>query len=245
IDPTTITSKPNISDFSFEEQAQYHSFERNENGSRSEKSGVEYQFNSKRIAGLNTRFTINGAWLKTSNSNVQPVLEAIPQNVVTDGKVRQYIALYKNGTTGGTYESLNNNVTADSFLPQLGLNLSLTVQNIWYKSSKRLFRDDLPIGYYDVEQNYHVYTEADRNDPNLRYFDLKNDPFLYNNFTSPIDLLVNIKATKVIKEKLRIAMFVNRLFIYKPNYTQYGVYNIRRNNPSDNPYFGMEINIKI
>jgi len=245
IDPTAITSKPDITDFSYEDQAEYHSYTKNENGSSTEKSGIEYQFSSKRIPGLNTRFTINGAWFKTSNRNIQPVFEAISQNVVTDGKVRQYIALYKNGNTGGTYESLNTNVTADSYLPTLGINLSLSVQNVWYKSSQRLFRDDLPIGYYDIEQNYHAYTEADRNDPNLRYFDLKNDPFLYNKFTAPIDLLVNFKATKVIKDKIRIAMFVNRLFIYKPNYTQYGVYNIRRNDPSDNPYFGMEINIKI
>jgi hypothetical protein len=245
VDPSTITAKPSIEDFTGENQAQYHSYTKNENGSLTEKNGIEYQFTSRRIKGINTRFTINGAWLKINNRNIQPVYSVIDQNLVTDGKVRQYIASYRNGSSGGTYESFNTNLTADSYLPKLGFNLSVSVQSLWYNSSQRLFRDDLPIGYYDIDQNYHEYKEADRYDPILRNFDFKTDPYTYYKFTQPIDLLVNVKATKVIKEKIRIAMFVNRLFIYKPNYTQHGHYFIRRNNAEDNPYFGMELNIKI
>lgn len=245
VDPATLTNKPSIEDFTYVDQSEYHSYTKNENGSLTEKSGIEYQFSSKRIRGINTRFTINGAWLKIFNKNTQPVYSVISPNLVTDGKVRQFVALYENGTNGGEYEAFNTNLTADSYLPKLGFNFSVSFQSSWYNSTQRLFRDDLPIGYYDIDQNYHTYTEADRNDPILRSFDLKTDPYLYYKFTEPIDLLVNVKATKVIKDKIRIAMFVNRLFIYKPNYTQYGNSFIRRNNAADNPYFGMEINIKI
>lgn len=245
VDPDAISSKPNIQDFEYLDQAEYHTYSQNQNGSITEKQGIEYNFSSKRVPGINTRFTLNGAWFKTSNRNVMPVGEVISSNVVTDGKVRQYYAVYKNGNTGGSYESFNTNLIADSYLPKLGMNLSFSVQSMWFNSTQQLFRDNLPIGYYDIDQNYHIYTEADQADPVLRNFDKKRDPYIYNKFTKPIDLLVNVKATKVIKEKIRIAMFVNRLFIYKPNYTEYGNLFIRENQAQDTPYFGMEINIKI
>jgi len=56
-------------------------------------------------------------------------------------------------------------------------------------------------------------------------------------------LQANFKATKSIKDKIMIAMFVNQLFIYRPDYTQYGFRYYRQNNHV--PYFGMELNIKI
>lgn len=245
VDPNTLTAKPSIEDFSYVDQAEFHAYNQNSNGSITEKTGLEYNFSSKRIQGINTRFTVNGAWLKTFNANNQPTAEVISPLEITDGKVRQYVGVYANGNTGGHYESFNTNLTADSFLPKLGLNLSMTVQSFWYKSNQRLFRDNLPIGYYDISQTYHQYTEADRTDPVLRLFDRKIDPYLYNEFKEPIDLLVNFKATKVIKNRVRVAMFVNRLFIYKPDYTQYGNQFIRRNRAEDSPYFGMEVNIKI
>lgn len=245
VDPNTLTARPQITDFEYLDQAEYHAYSQTQNGSLTEKSGLEYNFSSKRLPGINTRFTINGAWYKTSNRNIQPELEVISPNIVADGKVRQYIAAYQNGSTGGDYESFNTNLTADSYLPKLGMNLSMTLQSFWFTSSQTLFRDNLPIGYYDIQQNYFPYTEADRNDPVLRNFDRDRDPYTYYKFTRPIDLAVNLKATKLIKEKIRVAMFVNRLLIYKPNYTEYGNLYIRKNQPEDSPYFGMEINIKI
>lgn len=245
VDPNTLTAKPSIEDFTYVDQAEFHSYTQNSNGSITEKQGLEYNFSSKRIQGINTRFTVNGAWFRTFNANNQPVMEVISPLEITDGKVRQYVGVYANGNTGGHYESFNTNLTADSFLPKLGMNLSMSVQSFWYKSKQSLFRDNLPIGYLDIDQNYHNYTEADRNDPILRLLDRKVDPYLYNEFKEPIDLLVNFKATKVIKNRIRVAMFVNRLFIYKPDYSQYGNQFIRRNRAEDNPYFGMEVNIKI
>lgn len=245
VDPNTLTAKPSIEDFTYVDQAEFHSYTQNSNGSITEKQGVEYNFSSKRIQGINTRFTVNGAWFRTYNANNQAVMEVISPLEITDGKVRQYVGVYANGNTGGHYESFNTNLTADSFLPKLGMNLSMSVQSFWFKSKQSLFRDNLPIGYLDIDQNYHNYTEADRNDPILRLLDRKVDPYLYNEFKEPIDLLVNFKATKVIKNRIRVAMFVNRLFIYKPDYSQYGNQFIRRNRVEDSPYFGMEVNIKI
>ncbi len=246
VDPATLTAKPSITDFAYRDQAEYLTTTRMTNGSRTEKQGIEYQFSSKRISGINTRFTVNGAWFLTKHRNEMPVAEVMSANVITeDNKVRQYYALYANGNTGGRYESFNTNLTADSFLPKLGLNLSLTLQSMWFDADKTLYRDNLPIGYYDIEGIYHVYTAADQQDPILRNFDRKIDPYIYNNFREPIDLRVNLKATKVIKERIRVSMFVNKLFVYAPNYYQYGNLFLRENSAQHTPYFGMEVNIKI
>lgn len=242
VDPNTVNHKPDISEFTGTAQAQYETYQRYDNATSTKKEGIEYQFTSRRISGLNTRFTLNGAWFNTINSNSKPLAETISNSVVTDGKIRQYYAIY-NDTEGYFREVFNSNLTIDSYLPKLGLNLMLSVQNIWFKKSKTLVKSDLPFGYYDIDQEYHPYTEADRTDPILRNFDKKSDPILYRMNTVPIDLQVNFKATKHIKDKLRLAMFVNRLWTYTPTYEQYGIITQRRNFTS--PYFGMELNLTL
>ncbi|WP_400263421.1 carboxypeptidase-like regulatory domain-containing protein [Sphingobacterium sp. SG20118] len=242
IDPNTLDHKPDISEFTGTAQAQYETYQRYDNATSTNKEGVEYQFTSRRISGLNTRFTINGAWFRTINSNSLPIAENISSAAITEGKIKQYYAIYTN-TEGFLREAFNSNLIIDSYLPKLGLNLMLSAQNIWFKKSKTLEKSDLPVGYYDIDQQYHTYTEADRTDAALRYFDKKEDPIIYRMNTVPIDLQINFKATKHIKDKLRIAMFVNRLWTYTPTYKQYGVIIQRKNFTS--PYFGMELNLTL
>ena len=244
VDPDQISAQPSIADFSYEDQGEYHSFSQFNNGRTINKQGVEYQFSSKRIPGINTRITVGGAWFKTFSRNSEPVFSTL-SNVVTDGKLRQYLAVYADENTGGEDQSFNTNLLVDSYLPKLGLNLSVGLQSLWFNSSQRLYREDLPIGYYNIDGQYFTYQQEDRNDPDLRNFDLKQDPFLFRKYTRPIDLLMNIKATKNIKDKIKVAMFVNRLFVYKPDYVQYGIKYYRNNLAQDAPYFGMEINIRI
>ena len=244
VDPAGITTRPSIADFDYEDQAEYHSFSQFRNGSTMDKQGVEYQFSSKRIPGINTRFTVGGAWFKSFTRNSEPVFSTL-NTTVTDGKLRQFLAVYADQSTGGENQSLNTNLLVDSYLPKLGLNISVGLQSLWFNSNQRLYRTDLPIGYYTIDGRYFSYQEADRYDPNLRHFDLKLDPALFRKHTQPIDLLMNIKATKNIKDKIKVAMFVNRLFVYKPNYVLYGYKYYRNNEAQDAPYFGMEINIRI
>mgnify|MGYP000538256100 FL=1 len=53
---------------------------------------------------------------------------------------------------------------------------------------------------------------------------------------------VNFKATKkLLDDKLTIALFVNKLLDYNPDYVRNN-YTIRRH---VTPYFGLEMNVKI
>jgi len=242
VDPNTLTSKPSISDFKYTDEKEFRVYSQNANGSIVDKRGLEYQFSSQRIKGINTRFTLNGAWFRQELKDAQSLARMISQLIVTNGKVRQYVGIYDD-LDGSLQEMFNTNIMADSYLPKLGLKLSISIQNIWFSSRQQLPRNSLPTGYYTIDNQLHPYLPSDVNDVNLRHLDQKLDDVLFLRYTEPINLQANFKATKSIKDKIMIAMFVNQLFIYRPDYTQYGFRYYRQNNHV--PYFGMELNIKI
>lgn len=242
VDPDNITGRPELEDFTFEEAHEYHSYQQTTNGSTSDKEGIEYQFTSPRLPGINTRFTLNGAWFKTLSYNTQPLASVLSSSVVTDGKIRQYVGIYED-VEGFDRRQFNTNFMADTYLPVLGLKFATSVQTVWWSSSRTLPKSDLPIGYYDIDEQFHLYSEADRYDPTLRYFDKKTDPITFRKRRKAIDLRVNIKATKSIKDKMRIAMFINRLLVYTPSYVDNGTTFYRQN--LSTPYFGMELNVTL
>ena len=60
--------------------------------------------------------------------------------------------------------------------------------------------------------------------------------------TIPIEANINFKATKKIwQDKIALALFVNKLISYQPDYIMMGN-KIRR---QSSPYFGIEINFKL
>lgn len=242
VDPNQIDAKPELTDFDYEEVGEYYTYSRTTNGSVSDKEGLEYQFTSARIKGVNTRFTVNGAWFKTRSYNGQPLPAVIASDVITDGRIREYVALYQD-VEGFDRRQFNTNLMADTYLPRLGLNFAAAVQTVWWSSSRTLPRSDLPIGYYDIDEQFHAYTEADRTHPVLRHFDKKTDPISYRTWREAIDLRMNLKATKRIKDKIRVAMFINRLLVYTPDYVEHGTSFYRQE--FSTPYFGMELNVTL
>ncbi len=242
VDPNSITERPEIKDFEFKKREQYDAVTYTANGSMSDKQGIEYQYSSRRIPGINTRFTVNGAWFKTLSYNSQPLLETIPSEVVTDDQIKQYYAEYKD-VEGRNHGAFNTNLMMDSYLPRLGLSFAISAQSLWRTYSQTLPKDDVPIRYWDIDGNSFGYSQQDRTDPILRYFDKKTSEEAYRKYAKPIDLQVNIKATKSIKDKLKVAMFVNGLLTYAPDYTQWGIKYRRRNDIG--PYFGMELNLTL
>ncbi|MGO1245607.1 MAG: TonB-dependent receptor [Sphingobacterium sp.] len=242
VDPSSLTQKPDITDFEYNERKQYDANSYTSNGSMTDKEGIEYQFTSKRLKGINTRFTVDGAWFKTLSYNSQPLLELISSDVVTNNQIKQYYAEYADvdGVHKGTF---NTNVMIDTYLPRLGLSFAISAQSLWRTSSQTLPKDNTPIRYWDINGNSYNYTEQDRTDPVLRYFDKNTSEAVYRKYVEPIDLQVNLKATKSIKKKLKVAMFVNGLITYLPDYEEWGIRYRRRNNIG--PYFGMELNLTI
>ncbi len=78
-------------------------------------------------------------------------------------------------------------------------------------------------------------------DSELQYLIRHYNPTLYDTYTIPTAMYVNLKATKTIGKWLRVALFVNRIIDYLPDYRSNGL-TVRRSSDS---YFGMELNFTL
>ena len=85
-------------------------------------------------------------------------------------------------------------------------------------------------------------TEADKNDPTLRFLVQEFSSSFFKTTKQPLQIGIDLKATKEITGELRMSFYVNRLMFCSPLY--YSNLNtplkIRRT-----PYFGIEIEIKL
>lgn len=212
------------------------------NGSTTRKEGVEFTLQSRRIKLLHTRFTVNGAWLRTTNCNSQPLW--YKPGIMIDGKEIPYIGLYDD-IDGSVYQSFNTNFMFDTDLPTLGLRFSMAMQCMWFTSRRTIFRDGRPIAYIGADDDIsspRPYTDDCLNDPALRQLIRHYSSGAFDEYRVPAEASFNVKATKSFwANRINVAIYVNRLFNIAPDYLSNGV-TVRR---FSSPYFGMEIYLKI
>lgn len=239
-DPYAADRAPTIDELPYVEEVRQRAETQTTNGSRTLKHGIEYTIRTRRFPVVNTAITINGAWLRTTLDNSQPLW--YKPSVIVGGKELQYVGLYDD-TDGSRYESFNTNIMFDTYVPELKLNFSIAMQNVWFTSSQRHRLSGIPTHYLDPDGVLHKFdAAAAADDPQLQNlirnyasaaFDLHRIPFASN---------INFKATKkLMHDRIDIALYVNRLLSIQSEYQRYGQ-TIRRH---ASPYFGMEINFKL
>ena len=216
------------------------------NGSRIYKQGVEWQYQSQRIKAICTRFTLNGAWLRTEYTNSGQMFSTEQDPGVVNGVTvfDHYIGLY-DWKEGSVRESLNSNLVADVYIQKIGLTVSATFEATFYTTSRTLQRDGKPIAYMSSKDGQmHVYDEAAASDPVL-----KTLTFVFKNAIRehvPFAGFLNLRVQKSITKYANIALYVNRLLDVLPDYRVSGAdggqITIHR---SASPYFGMEVNLTI
>jgi hypothetical protein len=239
IDANTITGAPDVSTLPYTALNELRSYTMTTNGSRTYKQGIEYTLSTKRFPVINTRLTINGAWFKTEYRNSQPIME-MPSKVI-GGETLQYAGIYKDDD-GYIREMVNTNFTFDTDIPKLKLGFSLSAQCLWMTASQNMGKENIPTQYMDRYGVIRDYTEEDKTDTYLQYLVRTYNSSLYDRQTVPFCMNVNLKATKkLMGDKLTIALFVNKLLDYNPDYVRNN-YTIRR---QVTPYFGLEMNVKI
>ena len=218
------------------------------NGSHIHKQGIEWQYQSPRIPVICTRFTINGAWLRTTYSNSEQMFSTEKTPGIVNGVNVQdhYIGLY-NWTEGYIRESLNSNLVADVYIPKIGLVVSATLETTIFTASKTLEKNGTPVSYITSSDGLlHPYDALAAQDPVLKtlIFDYNLGQFVRR--TVPFEGYLNLRVQKDITRFASIALYVNRLLDILPDYTVSGVDGnsvvIHR---SASPYFGMEINLHI
>lgn len=238
-DPSATGHAPTIGELPYTTLSYLATRNKVTNGSSTRKEGIEYTFRTRRFKGIHTRLTVNGAYFRTVNRNSQALW--YKPSVMVNNKELQYVGLYDDND-GMDYRSFNTNFLFDTDIQRLNLNFSVGIQNVWFTRRRVLWRDGRPEYYMDIDMNVHPYTDESARDP---YLTQLIRPYTETNFVwldIPVSTTVNLKATKSFwKNRVGIAVYVNRLISIEPDYKRYGL-TIRR---YSSPYFGMELNLKL
>lgn len=218
------------------------------NGSRIYKQGVEWQYQSPRIPAICTRFTFNGAWLRTIYSNSERMFSTEKSPGVVNGVNVQdhYIGLY-NWMEGYIRESLNTNLVADVYIPKIGLTVSATLEATVYTASQTMEKNGRPEAYIASSDGLlHAYDATAEQDPILKTLIFDYNTGLFERRVVPFEGYLNLRVQKTITKFATIALYVNRLLDVLPDYKvsgpDGGQVTIHR---TASPYFGMEINLNI
>lgn len=242
IDAGNLTARPSLDNLPYAEKKVLGMYSMTTNGSKLVKEGIEWQIATKRFECLKTRLTVNGAWFKTTYTNSQPMFRANTTAVVGGTAVNDLYVGYYDSRTGSIREQLNTNFMADTYIPKLALSFSLTAECMWYTSSKSIRENGVPLKYMDNNGNVFDYTEESRQDMYLQWLVNKYNASAWLKQTVPFYMFLNLKVTKDFGKWMKLALFVNRMIDYMPDYTTNSGQKVRR---TSKPYFGMEINLNI
>lgn len=211
-----------------------------ENGSNTFKEGIEFGYSSPRFESINTRFTLNGAWFKTTYSNSAPILHR--PGVSVNGQDYMYAGIYADDN-GYRKSSLVYNLIVDTYLPSLDMNISASLQGDIFRRDLNLNRVAEPFAYIGIDNVVHPYTDESAKDPMLQHLIRPVSKTDGMEERKPFTFNANFKISKRIYKSVKASMFVNRLFTHYQSYTYNGVKVNRKD--ANGPYFGMEINFNI
>lgn len=241
IDASTLSAPPELSRLPYVGTVVLGSYRRATNGTRIDKQGVEFTLTTGRWKALRTKLQISGAWMRTVYSNSEMLYSEV--NDVVDGRAvsDRFVGLY-DYRDGRVSEQFNTNFMIDTQIPRWGLVVTTSLQCMWWVKTRRLPLDGVPVSYLDAADGLLHPFDADATDnPLLRYLIKTYNDDAFREVKVPFAAYLNIKATKKIGRFLRIALFVNRILDWQPDYKANGLL-IRR---ASDAYFGMEINLTL
>jgi len=213
------------------------------NGSSIKKQGVEWQYQSPRIKAICTRFTVNGAWLRTEyqNSDAMFSTDKVTQTIGDRAVKDLYVGLY-DWNDGSIRENLNTNIIADVYIQKIGLTVSATFELSWFTATQTMWKNGVPKAYMSAEDGLlHPYTAESQQDPYLQWLTVKYNPDSFRRKVVPFAGFLNLRVQKTVTKYATVALYVNKLLDYLPDYEVDGI----RIHRSASPYFGMEINLNI
>lgn len=240
IDDSQLQGPPDLANMTWQPDTILGNHSKITNGSFLGKEGVEFQFISPRFELLKTKLTINGAWFRTTYKNSEPVFYAV-NKIINNIQVNDKYLGYYDWTDGSEKQQFNTTFILDTYFKQLGLTFSIGAECMWFNSSRRFKQNGMPVAYMDVTGVMHPYTAEDQKDTYKQWLVKTFNDELFKKTTEPFYMYVNFKASKNFGKFLNLSFYVDRILDYSPNYESNG-YTIRRN---VNPYFGMEITLKL
>ena len=236
-----LTAPPSLDNLPYTDQKVLRSYRKPTNGTRIFKRGIEFTASTERWRALRSKLTVSGAWFKTTYSNSQMLFSTVTDVVNGQAISDKYVGLY-NYRDGRVTEQVNTNFMIDTQIPRWSLVFTTTLQCMWWVKTTRIPMDGQPVGYLDADNGQiHPYDQTASNDPILQYLIKTYNDETFKTVTIPFAAYLNLKATKSIGKHVRIALFVNRIIDWLPDYRANGLV-IRR---ASSAYFGMELNLSI
>lgn len=238
---------PDLSQINYTTKNVFRTLSYQTNGSRLDKDGVELTFTTPRYPGIETRFTVTGAYFKNNYTNSQPLWYrgSAANNPQLNGFIifDNYAALYPNWRDDYLRKRTSGTVTADTYVKRLGLTLSLSA-DIYIKGSNYLWNNNpgAPSFYLTTDGTLHPYTEADKQDIYLSYLVL---PVEYAGLTvdNKYEMHGHLRASKDFGKWLRLSMYALNFADYNKGYHNLnGVYTRNSNSAA---YFGMELRLTL
>lgn len=242
INGNTLTAKPSLENLPYSDKKILGIYSMTTNGSRMIKEGIEWQMATKRIEAIMTRLTVNGAWFKTTYTNSEPMFSRNSTAVIEGTPVNDLYIGYYDNRTGSVREQFNTNFMADTYIPQLNLSFSITAECMWYTSSQSIRSNGVPLKYMDYNGNIHEFTDECKSDTYLQWLVNKYNDSAWLKQKVPFYMFLNLKVTKDFGKWMKIALFINRMIDYMPDYTTNSGLKVRR---TSKPYFGMELNFSV
>lgn len=242
INGNTLTAKPSLENLPYSDKKILGIYSMTTNGSRMIKEGIEWQMATKRIEAIMTRLTVNGAWFKTTYTNSEPMFSRNTTAVIEGTPVNDLYIGYYDNRTGSVREQFNTNFMADTYIPRLNLSFSITAECMWYTSSQSIRSNGVPLKYMDYNGNIHEFTDECMSDTYLQWLVNKYNDSAWLKQKVPFYMFLNLKVTKDFGKWMKIALFINRMIDYMPDYTTNSGLKVRR---TSKPYFGMELNFSV
>lgn len=241
IDPSATNGMPPAIEtlpYSDQKQIVAHGFITN--GSRTLKSGIEFTLATPRFRAIATRLSVSGAYFRTRYQNSMP--EYYKPSSTIGGKAYPYIGYYAN-TDNYLRERFNTNFSTDTQVPRFGLIFSASLQCVWFTGAQTQWRDPNPLEYVDADGERHPFTDACLADGVLQQLVRSYNELSYVYNRVPFCMNINLKVSKTLyADRITLALFANKLLDLSPSYYSALGVKVRR---EVNPYFGMELNIKI
>lgn len=230
------------------------------NSGRSQKHGIEYSFNFGEWRALRTSLNVSGAWFHIKRQSITPSYT----NVGYDTRMpsaNAYMVVLPTGA-GTVSERISTNMAFVTHIPAVKLIFTTTLQMVWRESSKAIYEDEHghsryylkhypdrnymvvdPLGYYDAQGLWHVWTPADANNPALNAHMARLQTYdLAPEVAKPWAML-SLRLTKELGKTADLSFIANNLTNtrkyrrYTTSNTQYQVYPPL--------YFGVELKLKL
>lgn len=218
----------------------YAAYDVTANNRRIENTGVEFQFDTPRLSGLNTSLNVTGAYIVTrsfDDGNAADANRAVFSNV-TPARV----AIYRSGF-GNEGERFNTSIRFDTRIPRFAFLVSGLVQTIWTSSTRNLDLSPYAVGYIDNQGNT-VYL-AEPESAQVTYSDLRRaiDPSLTRRDKAPALWLLNVRLAKEFKNRNSLAFYVNNVPADRGRYFNEATQSYTHRNQE--LFFGAEFTISL